>query len=247
MEARKQSTLAATPQPVWAEPSPAWAQPLARAAGSSEGWLIGGLLAGALIVFVTSWMSGEVQRRRAEGERRVKAVMSILLPVEIWRPAEVLTATELRARCERLSVSPELERSEAITAIAERTDNICAICQESFCEGERLRSLQHCRHCYHAECLEKWVLLETSKGRVPHCPTCNTQLCQGCATPSCPSSCPLCSARFEPSVLSALRARELTPIPPSSNASFGSMKFPYSLLPNVCVLAMVVALHLAQN
>ncbi|KAL1519352.1 hypothetical protein AB1Y20_022878 [Prymnesium parvum] len=98
------------------------------------------------------------------------------LPIEPWRSAESLTSRELRQKLERFGLCAQLERREAVAAIEERTDTVCAVCQEEFCDGDPLRCLQQCRHSYHVECIDKWVCVETGKGRLPKCPLCNSSL-----------------------------------------------------------------------
>ena len=214
----------------------------AAGGGASEGWVVGGVIAIALIVIVIFWMDAEARKTGSERQKRLSKYLSAYaLPAETWRPTDRLTSAELRARLERLGADPELERLEAIATIADRTDDVCAICQEPFREGERLRSLQECRHCYHAECIDKWISVETSKSRVPACPTCNTQMCKGCPS-GCPLCKPLCAIHTWPE-----RAGEQMSDAPPSRGKYGGMGFPYSLMPNVCVLAVVVVLHLTQE
>ncbi|CAH9077244.1 unnamed protein product [Cuscuta epithymum] len=42
----------------------------------------------------------------------------------------------------------------------------CTICLSEFVEGERLRVLEKCKHCFHIECIQKWLKTHSS------CPTC---------------------------------------------------------------------------
>ena len=98
------------------------------------------------------------------------------LPIEMWRPPHLLTARELRRRLDKLGISPLLERQEAVAAIEERSDGVCVVCQEDYCENDALRCLQNCRHEYHLECIDKWVYMEAGKGRMAKCPLCSTPL-----------------------------------------------------------------------
>lgn len=108
-------------------------------------------------------------------QQDVDAVMRRLhaLPIETWRPINTLSNRELRLRLERLGLSPQLERGEALVAVEERTESVCAVCQDEFGDGVIVRSLQRCRHSYHVECIDKWVCVESGKGRFPKCPLCN--------------------------------------------------------------------------
>ncbi|PQQ02914.1 hypothetical protein Pyn_11804 [Prunus yedoensis var. nudiflora] len=44
----------------------------------------------------------------------------------------------------------------------------CAICLENFKAGERCRQLPNCRHSFHAQCIDSWLL------KTPVCPVCRT-------------------------------------------------------------------------
>lgn len=44
----------------------------------------------------------------------------------------------------------------------------CAVCLESFKTGERCRLLPVCKHSFHAQCVDSWLL------RSPFCPICRT-------------------------------------------------------------------------
>lgn len=45
-------------------------------------------------------------------------------------------------------------------------DRSCAMCSIEFEEEERIVCLLSCAHCYHRECIERWVTCQ------PNCPTC---------------------------------------------------------------------------
>ncbi|KAL0342822.1 UNVERIFIED_CONTAM: putative RING-H2 finger protein ATL50 [Sesamum calycinum] len=44
----------------------------------------------------------------------------------------------------------------------------CAVCLESFRAGEKCRILPKCGHCFHAECIDSWLL------KTAACPVCRT-------------------------------------------------------------------------
>lgn len=121
-----------------------------------------------------SLFEGEDPNREVDVDALVRRLHS--LPIETWRPTQLLTNRELRRYLERLGLSTQLERNDAIDAIEERTEKTCAVCQEEFCDGEPLRYLRQCRHSYHVECIDKWVFVESGKGRLPKCPLCNAAL-----------------------------------------------------------------------
>jgi hypothetical protein len=43
----------------------------------------------------------------------------------------------------------------------------CVVCQEGFGEGQHVRILPSCSHCYHKGCIDRWLALK------PRCPLCN--------------------------------------------------------------------------
>lgn len=46
----------------------------------------------------------------------------------------------------------------------------CSICLGVFEEGEKVKVLQSCCHCYHCECVDKWLITHSS------CPMCRTSV-----------------------------------------------------------------------
>ena len=46
----------------------------------------------------------------------------------------------------------------------------CVICHEEFKVGNELCRLPGCAHCYHAECIGRWLAIKAS------CPLCNADL-----------------------------------------------------------------------
>jgi hypothetical protein len=49
------------------------------------------------------------------------------------------------------------------TGVAFTTNETCAICQDAIAQGTRLRN---CRHCFHADCIDQWLGMNT------RCPVC---------------------------------------------------------------------------
>ncbi|KAL3652435.1 hypothetical protein CASFOL_002116 [Castilleja foliolosa] len=45
-------------------------------------------------------------------------------------------------------------------------DNICAICLSEYMPKETLRSIPECQHCFHTDCIDEWLRLNSS------CPVC---------------------------------------------------------------------------
>ncbi|KAI3444109.1 hypothetical protein Pfo_000774 [Paulownia fortunei] len=46
----------------------------------------------------------------------------------------------------------------------------CAICLDSFQEGDECRNLPVCKHLFHAKCVDRWI------GKNPTCPVCRTRV-----------------------------------------------------------------------
>ncbi|CAI9779660.1 unnamed protein product [Fraxinus pennsylvanica] len=61
---------------------------------------------------------------------------------------------------------PKVEYSAS--ASSKTTD--CAICLESFIEGDDCKILPSCQHLFHANCVDQWL------GRKLNCPTCRTRV-----------------------------------------------------------------------
>ncbi len=55
---------------------------------------------------------------------------------------------------------------ELYQSINEETDRVCSICQQNYINSEFIRKINHCRHFYHQDCLDKWFENNTK------CPEC---------------------------------------------------------------------------
>ncbi|KAL0359854.1 UNVERIFIED_CONTAM: RING-H2 finger protein ATL56 [Sesamum angustifolium] len=53
-------------------------------------------------------------------------------------------------------------------AFPRRSD--CAICLDSFEEGDECRNLPVCKHLFHTKCVDRWI------GKKPTCPVCRTRV-----------------------------------------------------------------------
>ncbi|KAJ3695166.1 hypothetical protein LUZ60_000543 [Juncus effusus] len=49
-----------------------------------------------------------------------------------------------------------------------RNENLCAICLGEYKEGEMIRKLPDCLHCFHMDCIDEWLRINAS------CPVCRT-------------------------------------------------------------------------
>ncbi|KAJ4869942.1 RING-H2 finger protein ATL66 [Raphanus sativus] len=53
---------------------------------------------------------------------------------------------------------------------AEEEERECCICLGGLEEGEKVKVLPLCRHCYHCECVDRWLMAESS------CPLCRVSI-----------------------------------------------------------------------
>ncbi|CAF1935461.1 hypothetical protein Bca4012_074586 [Brassica carinata] len=53
---------------------------------------------------------------------------------------------------------------------AEEEQRECCICLGGLEEGEKMKVLPLCRHCYHCECVDRWLMTESS------CPLCRVSI-----------------------------------------------------------------------
>ena len=61
----------------------------------------------------------------------------------------------------------QIERSTILrAATAQDETSRCSICQDTYTDGQAIRSLNHCNHEYHRGCIDVWF-----QGNV-HCPIC---------------------------------------------------------------------------
>lgn len=67
-------------------------------------------------------------------------------------------------------VRPTQEQIDAASALRGATiedeTEACAVCQENYTEGQAIRSLNHCNHNFHRNCIDPWF------ERNVHCPVC---------------------------------------------------------------------------
>jgi hypothetical protein len=75
---------------------------------------------------------------------------------------------------EPVTVAPSAAQIESATEIrqsAQTNDNVrCSICQDSFGEGQAIRSIRKCGHEFHRECIDIWFQ------RNVHCPMCRLDI-----------------------------------------------------------------------
>jgi hypothetical protein len=70
---------------------------------------------------------------------------------------------------QRVSVYPteeEINRATSVFRSTSRQDDICAICQDDIEANQEFRSINHCNHYFHSDCIDTWFTSNV------HCPTC---------------------------------------------------------------------------
>ncbi|CAA7034404.1 unnamed protein product [Microthlaspi erraticum] len=88
-------------------------------------------------------------------------------PISLHQPSPPLT------RCVSGGLDPEVIRSLPVLLCrreAEEEERECCICLGGFEEGEKMKVLPPCRHCYHCECVDQWLKTESS------CPLCRVSI-----------------------------------------------------------------------
>ncbi|XP_042003338.1 RING-H2 finger protein ATL56-like [Salvia splendens] len=90
-----------------------------------------------------------------------------------------MSNTFTRRRCTRLlrpaPADPEPDFDALLPGVAYRVadspnSSDCAICLDSFREGESCREIPICRHLFHSNCVDRWI------GRKRNCPVCRTRV-----------------------------------------------------------------------
>ncbi|XP_059666778.1 RING-H2 finger protein ATL66 [Cornus florida] len=66
------------------------------------------------------------------------------------------------------SLPMTLHRSPSMAGLREEPE--CCICLGVFQDGDKVKVLPECQHCYHSECVDKWLTAR------PNCPLCRASL-----------------------------------------------------------------------
>ena len=95
---------------------------------------------------------------------------------------DAMTYEQLAALGETIGVQSKGLAQEILDALPETTyaadaasegdeeEETCAVCVEAFEDGERVRKLPHCGHCFHVDCLAPWLAENKC------CPMCKTEI-----------------------------------------------------------------------
>ncbi|CAA7050604.1 unnamed protein product [Microthlaspi erraticum] len=75
------------------------------------------------------------------------------------------------------------------TAEEDHSPPYCAVCLQDAAEGEKMRRLTACSHCFHADCIDPWLEKRST------CPLCRAEV------PPVPSGNPLLALIFPPGVI----------------------------------------------
>nr|CCA20611.1 conserved hypothetical protein [Albugo laibachii Nc14] len=108
------------------------------------------------------------------------------MPLEEFKTFDELQQIKIAELKERLlrrglEVDNCIERQELVERLTKFrggpvNNNSCSICCEEYQTGDILRLLQVCKHEFHLECLDRWILTTLNTERSPTCPLCNQSL-----------------------------------------------------------------------
>ncbi|KFK38493.1 hypothetical protein AALP_AA3G120400 [Arabis alpina] len=110
------------------------------------------------------------------------AIFFALLTLYIHRNCHSRDSTNLHAppspltRCVSGGLDPATIRSLPVVLCRreateeEEEERECCICLGGFEEGEKMKVLPTCHHCYHCECVDRWLKTESS------CPLCRVSI-----------------------------------------------------------------------
>ncbi|KAH6805583.1 hypothetical protein C2S51_030414 [Perilla frutescens var. frutescens] len=65
---------------------------------------------------------------------------------------------------------PIVLHKNSIAGAGDFSDAECCICLGIFCDGDNVKVLPLCQHCFHSECVDKWLTTQSS------CPLCRASL-----------------------------------------------------------------------
>ena len=60
----------------------------------------------------------------------------------------------------------QIDLSTSLRLASESENQNCSVCQEGYSEGQAIRTINHCGHRFHKNCIDTWF------GRNVHCPDC---------------------------------------------------------------------------
>jgi hypothetical protein len=167
-----------------------------RQRGGLRGLLNGRGQAGAAAGGSGAGAAGPQQQRAAGGGGRgpagrparpdFDAVAAALqkLPTEVVATRAELEAesvAQLKARLRRVRADAGgcTEKAELVARVLAAgggsSGEGCAVCAEEYAPGDVVRVLPWCRHRFHIECLDRWLLKSTEHSAPKGCPLCNDE------------------------------------------------------------------------
>jgi hypothetical protein len=77
---------------------------------------------------------------------------------------EDMTPVVVRATPEQIEAATDLR--QAGNEDVENEENVCSVCQDVYTDGQAIRTIRHCNHAFHRNCIDPWF------ERNVHCPVC---------------------------------------------------------------------------
>ncbi|KAL3077981.1 hypothetical protein niasHS_012923 [Heterodera schachtii] len=91
-----------------------------------------------------------------------------MMLISMSREAMVLTGRNLKANFEQQKITKALSRLSEYEMLKANGDE-CAICLDSYKEGQMIRQIPPCQHNFHSECIDFWVKQHNN------CPICRAK------------------------------------------------------------------------
>ncbi|KAL3077711.1 hypothetical protein niasHS_012901 [Heterodera schachtii] len=92
----------------------------------------------------------------------------VMMLISMSREAMVLTGRNLKANFEQQKITKALSRLSEYEMLKANGDE-CAICLDSYKEGQMIRQIPPCQHNFHSECIDFWVKQHNN------CPICRAK------------------------------------------------------------------------
>ncbi|KAG6605626.1 RING-H2 finger protein ATL79, partial [Cucurbita argyrosperma subsp. argyrosperma] len=87
-------------------------------------------------------------------------------PSDSQQEEELQDGTAKPTLVDKLKMAPALVFTAEMKSKLAGAEAECTICLTEFSEGEEIRVLTNCKHGFHVQCIQKWLILHSS------CPTC---------------------------------------------------------------------------
>lgn len=159
------ASAAAPPPPPPPPPPPSINEPLAVGAVSANGASANGVSANGAV-------SANANGASARGDIRIRQFISFgNLDIEgmineMLQEALPENMEDLFQNVPIIPTQEQLRNNTSVARLAEDLDDNCAICQDPLIINQDVRTLNHCQHIFHLDCINTWF------GRNIHCPCC---------------------------------------------------------------------------